>query len=61
MIQPSYLQKGDTVAIVSTARKITSDKIIPAIKLLDIFNYCLTTQKLRRFGVQEAVMAQLGS
>ncbi len=35
MIQPSYLQKGDTVAIVSTARKITSDKIIPAIKLLE--------------------------
>lgn len=35
MIQPSYLQKGDTVAIVSTARKITSDNIIPAIKLLE--------------------------
>jgi muramoyltetrapeptide carboxypeptidase len=35
MIQPSYLQKGDTVAIVSTARKITSDKIISAIKLLE--------------------------
>ena len=35
MIQPSYLQKGDTVAIVSTARKISSDKIITAIKLLE--------------------------
>lgn len=35
MIQPEYLQKGDTVAIVSTARKISSDKIIPAIKLLE--------------------------
>lgn len=35
MIHPSYLQKGDTVAIVSTARKITSDKIISAIKLLE--------------------------
>jgi len=35
MIQPKYLQKGDTVAIVSTARKISSDKIIPAIKLLE--------------------------
>ena len=35
MIQPSYLQKGDTVAIVSTARKITSDNIISAIKLLE--------------------------
>lgn len=35
MTQPNYLQKGDTVAIVSTARKISSDKIIPAIKLLE--------------------------
>jgi muramoyltetrapeptide carboxypeptidase len=35
MIHPSYLQKGDTVAIVSTARKISSDKIIQAIKLLE--------------------------
>src|SRR4030066_1181629 len=35
MIHPSYLQKEDTVAIVSTARKISSDKIIPAIKLLE--------------------------
>ncbi len=35
MIQPVYLQKGDSVAIVSTARKISSDKIIPAIKLLE--------------------------
>jgi len=35
MIQPNYLQKGDTVAIVSTARKITSDQIIAAIKLLE--------------------------
>lgn len=35
MTQPDYLQKGDTVALVSTARKITSDKIIPAIHLLE--------------------------
>ena len=35
MIHPNYLQKEDTVAIVSTARKISSDKIIPAIKLLE--------------------------
>lgn len=35
MIQPNYLQKGDTVAIVSTARKISSDQIITAIKLLE--------------------------
>ncbi|MDP2069488.1 MAG: LD-carboxypeptidase [Lutibacter sp.] len=35
MIQPNYLKKGDTVAIVSTARKISSDQIIAAIKLLE--------------------------
>lgn len=34
MIQPDFLQKNDTVAIVSTARKITSEAIKPAIKLL---------------------------
>ena len=35
MIQPNYLKKGDTVAIVSTARKISSDQIIAAIKLIE--------------------------
>jgi len=35
MIQPKNLQKEAIVAIVSTARKISSDKIIPAIKLLE--------------------------
>lgn len=35
MKQPTYLQKGDTVAIVAPAGKISSDKIIPAIKLLE--------------------------
>ena len=34
MIQPSYLQKNDTVAIVSTARKISLKQIQPAIDLL---------------------------
>ena len=34
MIQPTYLQKNDTVAIVSTARKISLKEIQPAIKLL---------------------------
>jgi len=34
MIQPSYLQKNDTVAIVSTARKISLEQIQPAIDLL---------------------------
>lgn len=34
MIQPKYLQKNDTVAIVSTARKISLEEIQPAIELL---------------------------
>jgi muramoyltetrapeptide carboxypeptidase len=34
MIQPAYLQKNDTVAIVSTARKITLAELQPAIDLL---------------------------
>ncbi|WP_089380664.1 S66 peptidase family protein [Lutibacter agarilyticus] len=34
MIQPTYLQKNDTVAIVSTARKISLPEIQPAIELL---------------------------
>lgn len=35
MITPNTLQKGDTVAIVSTARKISKEEIQPAIKLLE--------------------------
>ncbi len=35
MIQPENLQKENVVAIVSTARKIASEEIIPAIKLLE--------------------------
>jgi muramoyltetrapeptide carboxypeptidase len=35
MQQPPSLQKGDTVAIVSTARKISKEEIQPAIELLE--------------------------
>lgn len=35
MIQPNYLQKNDTVAIVSTARKISLQEIKSAVKLLE--------------------------
>ncbi|MCK5814903.1 MAG: LD-carboxypeptidase [Flavobacteriaceae bacterium] len=38
MIQPKFLQKGDTVAIVSTARKITLQEVQPAIELLKSWN-----------------------
>lgn len=34
MITPAYLQKGDTIAIVSTARKNTVDNLKPTINLL---------------------------
>lgn len=34
MIQPKHLQKGDTVAIVSTARKISKQELQPALDLL---------------------------
>lgn len=34
MIQPKFLQKNDTIAIVSTARKITLEEIKPAVDLL---------------------------
>lgn len=34
MIQPAFLQKNDTVAIVSTARKISLEEIQPAIDVL---------------------------
>lgn len=35
MIQPPALQRGDTVAIIATARKITREDIQPAIDLLE--------------------------
>ncbi len=34
MTTPPFLQLGDTVAIISTARKITSEELKPALKLL---------------------------
>lgn len=34
MIQPPYLQKGDTVGIICTARSFSSDAAIPAVQLL---------------------------
>ncbi|MDB2495202.1 LD-carboxypeptidase [Flavobacteriaceae bacterium] len=34
MIRPNYLQKGDTVAIVSTARKVSKKELIPALAML---------------------------
>ena len=38
MVTPPYLQAGDTVAIVSTARKITKSELDPALNLLAKMN-----------------------
>jgi muramoyltetrapeptide carboxypeptidase len=45
MIKPSYLNKGDTIAIVSTARKISKEEIVPAIKLLKSWGLKVVTGK----------------
>lgn len=37
MIIPSFLQKGDTVAIIGTARKISKEEIQPAVTLLESY------------------------
>ena len=51
MIQPSFLQKNDTVAIVSTARKLTLEELKPAIKLLD--NWGLNVLIGKTIGLEE--------
>jgi len=38
MIRPPYLQSGDTIAIVSTARKISSEELQPFLKLIKKWN-----------------------
>ncbi len=34
MLQPEFLKKGDTIAIVSTARKVSKEELKPALKIL---------------------------
>ena len=51
MIQPNFLQKNDTVAIVSTARKLTLEELKPAIKLLD--NWGLNVLIGKTIGLEE--------
>ena len=51
MIQPAFLQKNDTVAIVSTARKITLDEIQPAIDLLK--SWSLNVEIGKTIGLEE--------
>ncbi len=49
MIIPPYLQKGSTVGIVATARKISLEEIQPAIQLLSDQGFTVETGK-RMFG-----------
>ncbi|MDV7186721.1 LD-carboxypeptidase [Lutibacter sp. TH_r2] len=51
MIEPAFLQKNDTVAILSTARKITLNEIQPAIDLLK--NWGLQVQIGKTIGLEE--------
>lgn len=39
MITPPYLQKGETIAIVSTARKISKEELQPALNLLESWGF----------------------
>jgi len=55
MISPNYLQKNNTVAIVSTARKITLKEIKPAIKLLESWGLNVVIGKT--IGLEESQFA----
>lgn len=37
MIQPSYLKKGDTIAIIATARKVSKEEIQPAVTFFESY------------------------
>ncbi|OIQ19268.1 MAG: LD-carboxypeptidase [Flavobacterium sp. MedPE-SWcel] len=45
MKTPAYLQKGDTIGILSTARKLTLDQLAPAIQLLESWGLSVTIGK----------------
>ncbi|MDP6908664.1 MAG: LD-carboxypeptidase [Flavobacteriales bacterium] len=49
MIEPPNLQKGSTIAIVATARKISLEEVRPAIRLLSTQGFQVITGK-RMFG-----------
>jgi muramoyltetrapeptide carboxypeptidase len=51
MISPKFLQKNDTVAIVSTARKISLEEIKPAIELLE--SWKLNVKVGKTIGLEE--------
>ena len=45
MILPSYLKKGDTVAIIATARKVSKEEIQPAVAFFESYGLCVVLGK----------------
>lgn len=45
MILPSYLKKGDTVAIIATARKVSKEEIQPAVTFFESYGLCVVLGK----------------
>ena len=45
MIRPDYLKKGDTVIIVSTARKVSKGEVKPAVDMLSSWGLNVQTGK----------------
>lgn len=45
MIQPSYLKKGDTVAIIATARKVSKEEIQPAVAFFESYGLSVVLGK----------------
>lgn len=41
MILPSYLKKGDTIAIIATARKVSKEEIQPAVTFFESYGLCV--------------------
>ena len=45
MILPSYLKKGDTVAIIATARKVSKEEIEPAVVFFESYGFSVVLGK----------------
>ena len=45
MIQPSYLKRGDTVAIIATARKVSKEEIQPAVAFFESYGLLVVLGK----------------
>ena len=45
MVLPSYLNKGDTVAIIATARKVSKEEIQPAVAFFESYGLSVVLGK----------------